>query len=530
LSTIVNDRFNAASLQVWSGGMASLAWPCSKVQPPCSRKREHATRRHRQLLTRGLVVFCALWLIAVPARADDQRQAAVRMAKEYSAKLEELAAWCDSKGLSAQAATTRQRAKPPGPSVIRVLALPVDVGQASALPADASPDVAEWHKRFWRLRRDQSKAWFLLARKAIQAGGASLAFDLVHAAVAEDPDHEAVRRLLGYQEFRGQWRTPYEVGRLRSGHVWSDRFGWIRKADLPRYEKGERFYQGRWTTAEEDARAHADIQSGWDLETEHYAIRTNDSIEAGVRLGRKLEELYDVWGQLFVSYYASRQQIVAMFNRRGSLAELPRHKVVFFHDRQQYNEGLRDAMPGIEKSIGVYMSGMRRAYFFGGSDYDERTMFHEATHQLFHESRPVPHQVGESANCWIVEGIAVFMESLRKEGDYYVVGGANDPRMRAARYRLLASKFYVPFEQLTRYGLPQLQADPKVATLYSQIAGCTNFLLYYDQGRYRDAMVNYLVAVYEGSQDPTLLSRLTGESYETLDRQYREFMTTEPRP
>ncbi|MBN1590101.1 MAG: hypothetical protein JW888_11345 [Pirellulales bacterium] len=502
MSRIVNDRLN--------------------TEKTCSR--EHGVLIASWVL-RAIALCCVLASFASSAQSADLRQVATELAAKYTADLEALAAWCDEQGLSAQAAATRARAKPTDPNVIRVLALPVRKGEASALPTGASKDVAEWHGRLWRLRQEHAKTCFELARKAIHAGQASLAFDLVHVAIAEDPDHEAARRLWGYQDFRGEWHTPYEIAKLRTGHVWDDRFGWIRKAELPRYEKGERLYRGRWISAEEDARLHRNIRNGWDIETEHYLIRTSHSIEAGVRLGKKLEELYGAWRQLFVRYYATQQQVESMFNRRAQRVRLPRHHVVYFRDRQQYNRDLGDAMPNIEKSVGVYIGNMRRAYFFGGRDYDERTLLHEATHQLFHESRPVARGVGESANCWIIEGIAVFMESLRKEGDYYVLGGFDDSRMKAARYRLLVSKFYVPFEELTRYGLPQLQNDPKVATLYSQIAGWTQFLIYYDQGRYRDALVSYLMAVYNGSQDPTLLSRLTGTSYDELDRQYREYMT-----
>ena len=34
-----------------------------------------------------------------------------------------------------------------------------------------------------------------------------------------------------------------------------------------------------------------------------------------------------------------------------------------------------------------------------------------------------------------------------------------------------------------------LQNDPRIRTLYSQAAGLTHFLIYYDDGRYRDALV-----------------------------------------
>ncbi|HLA84056.1 MAG TPA: DUF1570 domain-containing protein [Thermoguttaceae bacterium] len=488
----------------------------------------NTARRLRVLST--VVLLCALGLLSSPVGAADLRQVVVQTSEQYTAELEALAAWCDAQGLSDEAAETRHRAKPVDPSVIRVLALPQRVGQAFEASKNASEKIenaektAEWRRRYAELRRAQGQRWFQLARKAINAGHASLAFDLVHAAVAEDPDHETARRLLGYQEYHGEWHTPYEVRKLRSGYVRDDRFGWIRRVDLPRYEKGDRPYGGRWIPAAEDAQLRRDIHDGWDIETEHYLIRTNHSIEAGVQLGRRLEELYAVWKQLFVCYYATPAQVEAMFGRRPGRITLPRHKIVYFRDRREYNEGMRGMKGRIESSEGMYIGLMQRAYFFGGDDADQETQLHEATHQLFYESRPVAQNVGATANCWVVEGIAMYMESLRREGDYFVVGGFDTQRMRAARYRLLKDKFYVPFNVLTRYGLPQLQSDPRMATLYSQMAGWTQFLIYYDQGRYRDALVKYLTAVFNGSQDPALLSRLTGASYDDLDRQYREFM------
>ncbi len=100
---------------------------------------------------------------------------------------------------------------------------------------------------------------------------------------------------------------------------------------------------------------------------------------------------------------------------------------------------------------------MRRAYFFADKQNDDRTLYHEATHQLFYESRPVAAEVGWKANFWIVEGIAMYMESLRQEDGFYVLGGFDDQRLNAARYRLLHDKFYVPLDEFSRYGRTKLQ-------------------------------------------------------------------------
>ena len=118
----------------------------------------------------------------------------------------------------------------------------------------------------------------------------------------------------------------------------------------------------------------------------------------------------------------------------------------------------------------------------------------------------------------------MYMESLRREDGFYVLGGFDDERLHAAQYRLLHDHFYVPLGEFTGYGMEKIQQDPRIATLYSQAAGLAHFLIYHDGGRYRDAVVAYLTAVYTGRDTPETLSKLTGTSDLELDRQYREFL------
>ncbi len=459
-------------------------------------------------------------------RADDFDQQAAHLLDNYAQQLQQLSTWCSEHGLTEQAQITRNWLGDRKPDQLLVAALPLQDTRPQ-LPADASADLKQWDARFSQLRGQQADALEALARSATHGGRPSLAFDLLIAALHENPDHEAIRRLLGYSRYHGQWHTYWEIAQLRSGRVWHERFGWIPKAWVRRYEQGQRFASGRWITAEQDARLHHDIRSGWDIETEHYIIRTDVGLEAGVALGQKLERLYHAWWQLFLRYFATEEQVMALLDGRArdTWIRLPRHKIVYFRDRDEYNQTLRPAVPNIEISIGFYQQSTRCAYFFAGEGYDERTLLHEATHQLFHESRTVAPDVAGQANFWIVEGIAMYMESLRQESDYCVLGGLDDLRMIAARYRLLHDDFYVPLAQLTKMGRQQIQADPQIATLYSQCAGLTHFLITHDGGRYRDALVTYLRDVYSGRDGADTLARLTNTTYPDLDRQYRDFIT-----
>jgi hypothetical protein len=477
------------------------------------------------------VVFACRLLAGAPAFAVevDLQTARAELESAFAADVGALADWCDERQLPEQAATTRAWLRPADPRRLHLIDLPRDVGRVP-LPKDTPSDVFEWDRRFHTLRHEQGAKLFDLARQAIRAKRASLAMELVLAALREDPDHAAGRRLLGYQPFRGQWRTAYEVRKLQGGQVWDERFGWLPKNHLTRYEAGERFSDGGWKSAEEDARLHRDINRGWKIETDHYRVTTNHSLEAGVQLGVKLEALYQAWRQVFLRYYASDAEIAQLFEGRASAKRnARRHEVLYFRDRDEYQQALRGQVPPDVQTTGIYIGDHKTAYFFApepdsAEAAEDSTLYHEATHQLFSESRPVVADIGRQANFWIVEGVACYMESFNPATGDHTVGGADTPRYVAARFRLIDDNFYVPLADFCGYGMQKLQRDERIAMLYSQASGLTHFLMHYGGGKYRDALVRYLEAVYTGRDQPGSLAELCGVPFEELDKQYREFM------
>ncbi len=493
-----------------------------------------ASRSVPRTLTRTLSVCLAAWLLAgqpAAAATENLYQQSRDLQAQYARDLEKLAAWCETEGLAAEAKTTRAALGPHDPYKLYVPVLPRQVGPAR-LPEGTPPKVVHWHEQLSKLRHDQAAALYDLAQRAIGRHQASLAWALILKAVSDDPDHEAARRLLGYQKYQDGWYKAYEVKKLRAGQVWDEKFGWLPESQVERYRQGQRLLGGRWISAEEDARRHHDIHSGWEIETEHYTVRTDHSMEAAVGLGVQLENLYGVWQQIFIRYYANEAYLAGLFG--GHAAGQPAHgpephrfSVVYFRDRDDYNRSLR-AMPKPEMSLGVYVAEKRTAYFFAGDRSDLRTVNHEATHQLFYQSRRGSPKAGKKANFWIIEGIALLMESLRQQDGYFVLGGMDDVRVSAARYHLKTGDYYVPFAELVGYGEDRVQRDPKIMSLYSQAAGMTHFLMFYEGGRYRDALVAYLSNVYNGQDDLETLSRLTGSSYSDLDKQYRAYMRVDP--
>ena len=495
------------------------------------RRIEH--RRSTVLL--GLAVaWCASALLAqgvAAAEPDPLTKARAQLEASYSQQLTELAAWCDERELKPEAAASRAAVIDRQPWTLYLVVLD-DRGQPS-LSGSENKLADEWRKRFGTLRVAQADALFQLARQSIRGQRPSLAYELALESLRANPDHEEARRLLGYTRFRGAWHTPFEIKRLRAGYVWHDRFGWLPQASVPRYEAGERYYGGRWIAAEDEARARSNIRNGWRVETEHYTVTTNVSLEAGVELGQRLERLYRAWQQAFATFGASPDQLVRMFEGRGQpRASTVRHQAIYFRNRDEYQAAVGSRLPVDIETTGLYLSDTRTAYFFPDTDDeghpDHTSLYHEATHQLFAETRPLAETAGRRANFWVLEGIACYMESFELHDTFDTLGGTSSPRLEAARHRALVDGFYVPLGELVTLGIDALQRDPRIAMLYSQSAGLSHFLMHAHDGRYRDALIEYLSSIYAGEDRISTLAELVGHSYSDLDDDYRAFLKKLP--
>ncbi|MCC7083839.1 MAG: hypothetical protein IT427_02400 [Pirellulales bacterium] len=468
-------------------------------------------------------------------RGIEPSAGSAQLEEQYAAQLAELAAWCDHRQLAPQADLMRHWLPKRDPLKQYVFVIPDSAAPPAAL-ADSS-DAKEWWKRFMELRTAQAAKLYAQAEAAAKEKRSVEAIQLARQALRENPDLETARQVLGYAKFEGRWVWPKEAQWLQAGKVWSDEFGWLSSEQLEKYKRGQRLFRGRWIDAAEDARLRSNINHAWQIETEHYQVRTTHSLAAGVQLARKLESLYDVWRATFVDYYAAPETVAKWFaDGTGPNPNLARKSfsVVLFRDKQEYVDAVRPLQPQVAMSIGTYLDRLRIAYFFASEDQTPTTLDHEATHQLFREERPGAIEPGRKNNFWIVEAIACYMESLtehrplagRDDGMYYTLGGANEGRAPAARARLQRPEylFYMPLRELAPLGMDALQRDPHLPQIYTQCSGVAWFLMAAERGQYRPALMDLLIAVYTGRASETSLEKLTGMKYEELDRQYREFM------
>ena len=358
-------------------------------------------------------------------------------------------------------------------------------------PRDSQPRLVKlWAEKFRTLRREQAQRLFAAARQALTIPDPQRAYRLLHEVLHEQPDHVEALAILGYSQ--AARRGP----RARAGRTQHPQFGWRR---------------GKY----------------WNISSSHFTITTSHSARAGLELAHELEDMLVIWRQLFFDFWGVKASLKARF--KGGKLPLARpdasqkFAVVLFRDRQEYTSLLAQIEPQIARTVGYYQAARKRSFFFA-DDAPVATRFHEATHQFFQESRRVLEHVGESSDFWMVEGIALYMESLERYSGYCTVGGFDANRLQFARQRLVNENFYLPLGELSTFGRQTLQEHPRLRRLYSQSAGLTHFLLDGADGRFRPGTLKYLQAIYLGRTNAQPLATCIGVPLGTLDQSYREFL------
>ncbi len=453
---------------------------------------------------------------------DEKRQ-------KFALALEDLARTCDDKNLPDAAERIRLLAEPVDSAELRLNRLPRQV--LGPLPNDLPADERFWQAQLRFQQQAYAKELYALSQKAADAGHVGLAIDLVREIVRHDSDHVKARNILGFVRRGEEWVSTFENEMANAKKVWTDKFGWLPKDRVDRYEKGDRYYNRRWVTATKEAELRREFANAWEIQTEHYLVRTNHSLERGVDLAKKLEDFHGVFFQTMAGFFNSASEVQQLF--AGTRPRRPKPNVVnFYRSRDEYLSALRDeTKQPIEITRGIYFPRTGIAYFFYDAESDDdSTLYHEATHQLLSGSRPMTGEIGVKSDFWIIEGIACYMESFRREGNGFSVGNPGHQRLQAARIHFVDEYYYVPLRDLARMGMQAFQSvkKPEIAKNYSQGAALTHFFMHYDNGRYREALIEHLSQVYSPTksvrENPDSLEELTGVEFQELDRQYGDYI------
>jgi len=248
--------------------------------------------------------------------------------------------------------------------------------------------------------------------------------------------------------------------------------------------------------------------------TEHYDI-TAARLEDGNLAGERLEHLFNVWTLLFTEF-VKEQEIEP---------EQRLHRVILYRNQREYIANLQRIDPSIARSNGYYSPSRKTAYFFST---EAKILFHEGTHQILAEHFLLEKPPAFRNNFWIVEGIALFMQTLKVEDTCYTIGDILADRLYSAKEYRFKQNHTLSIRSLTAMSSTEIQSRADLQKIYSQSATFTHWLMFAEKGRYRNGLFELLRRTYLDSATSETLGELTGLSYEELDKKYEEFLQTIP--
>jgi hypothetical protein len=353
---------------------------------------------------------------------------------------------------------------------------------------------ADWAADFVEKSQPLAQAIFDEA-KSVVGSDPQTAFALLHEVLAVDPHHAEARRVLGWKKIGNSWRQGAAKVTAKFAKEAHPELGW--KA-------------GKY----------------WTVDTDHFSIVTSHSAKAGIDLGNELELVYEAWAQLFFEFWGDGAALQERFTGKDKrLCPNRKYRVVMCKSREEYQKQLGVQSDVAGRSVGIYLDDKRVSLFFAADDPAVRaTWRHEAVHQLFDESRRDERKpIARDGHAWIVEGIAMYFESMRVDGAIGTLGGFDSERLQFARLRALGGDTVMPAAQVVMLSREKLQQHPDVAKLYSQIAGLTHFLVDGDDRTHRDGLRTYLRQVYKADAEIDVAAAL-GTSFDEIDTGYRRFL------
>jgi len=256
-------------------------------------------------------------------------------------------------------------------------------------------------------------------------------------------------------------------------------------------------------------------QKRFRVRTDRYNISAA-SAKDGSLAGERLEHLFYVWTLLSVEFIKEP--------KTGQIQH--RHQVVLYRDEQEYRQQIRRIDPCLRQQTNGYYSSPRKTVYFYAPE--SKVLFHEGTHQIFLEHFFRENKPAFCNNFWVVEGIALFMETLKIEEECYKIGNLWDNRLYAAKVYQFERNYSLPIRKLTAMSAEEIQASAEIKSIYSQSAALVHWLMFAEEGRYRKSLFELLRQTYLDTAKPETLSELTGLSYEELDKKYVEFLETIP--
>ncbi|MBI2922949.1 MAG: DUF1570 domain-containing protein [Planctomycetes bacterium] len=313
----------------------------------------------------------------------------------------------------------------------------------------------------------------------------------------------------GLVHYQGRWVTPADKAQMAKGLI---QVGgkWVSGEESKLLAAGYRKYKDQWMGAEEYDALRSKWETAYELETEHFKIRTN----ASEGFSKDLAALAEVAYGEFKAFYDGREP------------KLGKEKMTLFafgtyEDYRKYcvekkaEESLNAA--GFASSDSNVVVGWNKT----GSLWQLlQTMTHEAAHLYYYRicsPAAIP--------SWHAEGMATYFEGFKGAGASWKFNYISESRLAFAREAMLDKKQIPLVELMAGDALKLINSDASKANLfYSECWALNYFLSQTDNAKYRDGYREFRKAVEAGKPEP--LSKFIPD-LERLEKDWTVFISSQ---
>ncbi|MDZ4848637.1 MAG: DUF1570 domain-containing protein [Pirellulaceae bacterium] len=237
----------------------------------------------------------------------------------------------------------------------------------------------------------------------------------------------------------------------------------------------------------------------------HFILSTQGSTKQAAEVAKLCEQTYAIWKQVFFTCWSNSMELQQALATGQSLPEPndARFQIVLFRNRETYIKQLQQLEPNVAVSTGYFSPNLKTVFCYWDEATSTPTLRHELTHQFFSQALRGASPTLEElpSDFWIVEGVALYMESIQIEhaenADIARLGGWDAPRLQPARYRRLHDETWIPWDDFRRANNERFRTGADIQQWYSQAAGLTHFWMD-GNSESRQAFLNYVMSVYQG--------------------------------
>ena len=397
-----------------------------------------------------------------------------------------------------------------------LLFLPIEADPLNVRPgAPTAAAHSSWLKHFATARTRHAQHWFETAQQQATSGDEWSAYLSLWRAAREDNAHTETKRVLGTLlaalTVRGKPRPVTTV---------HPKFNWP---------------GGTYSR----------------METANFKITSRADAAKTQQIAAQLETFFALWTQSFYPLWAAPGVTNQRISGRNTNWQR-KHQVdvVLCKDRDDYLKTLGVAESNIGVSVGYYSPDAQMSFFYPDENLDA-TLYHELTHQLLAEVSQLKgtSQAGDKSHFWLIEAVALYMESLTPAENHWRLGGWLAPRMQGARYRALHDGYWIEPKDLDAIGMEGWKERDDIARVYTHAAGLAHFFMDrrlppvdretsasdqaggaaggaagaemrlndFDADTARAAFFSSLIAVYRGDQPPEKLWQVAGDEQAQQD-------------